>query len=180
MITSADIRRILSKHQNDTPADDFRVIDSWVEYENVTDKSSEKQKLAYMCYELEVLNPATGEKEHLFKAIKFCRVIRLPKSAKESKTFMDMHTQVLSAVWENRINFITVIANIMEPVALGLLFLYGVQGVGRDIEEAKVAAHNDFLSFIGSLQGTYKVLELSKLTAEESEWLRKKCTEWNT
>lgn len=177
MITSADIRRILSKRQGSTPADDFRIIDSWVEYENsgsFADKSSEKRKLNYMCYELEVLNPVTGEKEHLFKALKFCRVIRLPKSAKESKTFMDMHTQVLTGVWENQINFVTVIANIMEPVALGLLFLYGVQGIGRDIQEAKEIAHNDFLSFIGSLQGTYKVLELSTLTAEESEWLREK------
>ncbi len=174
MITSADIRRILSAKQNSEPADDFRIVDSWVEYSAKKDKPVDERQLEYMCYEIEVVNPATGEKEHLFKALQFARVRRLPKSAKESRTFMDMHTQVLSSVWENGINFVTVIANIMEPVALGLLFLYGVQGIGRNIDEAKKHAHRDFLSFIASIQGTYRVLELSILTSEEGEWLREK------
>lgn len=175
MLTSVDIRRILTQKQNSTPIDDFRIIDSWIEYADKKKEGSiNDRQLDYMCYEIEVLNPATGEKEHLFKAIKFCRVRRLPKSAKESKSFMDMHTQILTSVWENGINFVTVIANIMEPVALGLLFLYGVQGIGRTIDDAKAIANEDFAGFIGALHGTFRVMEVSVLTSEESEWLREK------
>jgi hypothetical protein len=174
MITSADIRRIITSRQHIEPSDDFRIIDSWTEYSSGGSKPVPEQTVDYICFELEVADPVTGEKSHIFKAIQFCRVRRLPKSAKESRSLMDMHTQVLSSVWENEINFVTVIANIMEPVPIGLLFLYGVQGVGNDIEEAKEKAHNDFLGLIGSLQGTYRVLELSRLTSEESEWLKEK------
>lgn len=175
MLTSVDIRRILTQKQNSAPIDDFRIVDSWIDYADKKKEGSiNDRQLDYMCYEIEVLNPATGEKEHLFKAIKFCRVRRLPKSAKESKSFMDMHTQILTSVWENGINFVTVIANIIEPVALGLLFLYGVQGIGRTIDDAKAAAKQDFAGFIGALHGTFRVMEVSVLTAEESEWLREK------
>ena len=174
MITSADIRRILTARQHIEPSDDFRIIDSWTEYSGSGAKPVAEQTVEYMCFELEMADPVTGEKSHIFKAIQFCRVRRLPKSAKESRSLMDMHTQVLTAVWENEINFVTVIANIIEPVPIGLLFLYGVQGVGNDIEEAKENAHKDFLGFIGTIQGTYRVLELSMLTSEEGEWLLEK------
>ena len=150
MITSADIRRIITSRQHIEPSDDFRILDSWTEYSSGGSRSGPEQTVDYICFELEVADPITGETSHIFKAIQFCRVRRLPKSAKESRSLMDMHTQVLSSVWENEINFMTVIANIMEPVPIGLLFLYGVQGVGNNIEEAKRNAHNDFLGLIGA------------------------------
>lgn len=119
------------------------------------------------------MNPGTGEKYVVYKAIKFYRVKRLPKSAKESRSFMEMHSQILSALYENNTDFITVIANIMEP-AFGLLFLYGVQGVSKDLEEAKFIADNDFISLGAALQGTYHVLHMSKIQQQEAEWLRQK------
>lgn len=174
MLSLFQMKELLNPIKESEPEDDFRVISSWAEYDDDTSKSPENRNLEYLCYEIEVMNPETGETTHLYKAIKFARVIRLPASAKQSTVFMDMQQDVLSGVYENNYNFITVIANVIKPIPLGLLFLYGVQGVSKDLEEAKCICHNDFLGFIGMMQGTFRVLELKVVEAQETEWLREK------
>lgn len=170
-LSLTQIKKIMNPVKNKMPSNDFRIIKSWAEYEDGKGKSG---KLEYMCFEFEVMDPETGKKSHLFKAIKFVRVIRLPKSAKQSTSFMDMQTQVLTAVNERGYNLITVIANIVDPVSVGLLYLYGLQGVADTIEDAKSRAKSDFLGFVASMQGTFRVLHMQSVTAEESEWLRHK------
>lgn len=147
--------------------DDIRVLRSFVEY------SSDNKTMRYMIYELEMLD-RTGELRHFYKAIKLIRIIRLPKNAKQSLALMEMHAQVLSGIWEQGINFITVIANMIEPVPLGLMFLYGIQGVAEDLETAKRIADNDFAALCSLLQGSYRQLEFRLLNYEEVEWLREK------
>lgn len=166
-----DVKRILNPVKQSTPSNDFNLIDIWTEYDGGNSKSS---KLKYMCFEIETMDPNTGETYHLYKAVKFARVERLPKSAKQSTSFMDMMSQVLAASYEQGYNMVTVIANIVEPVPVGLLFLYGVQGVADTIEEAKLRADRDFKGFIGAMQGTFRVLHMRNMTAEEAEWLRSK------
>lgn len=73
------------------PVDGFRLIDAWAEYADAP--SSGERKLNYLCYEIEVINPENGQTEHLYKAIKLLRILRLPRSAKESLSFMDMQSQ---------------------------------------------------------------------------------------
>lgn len=87
---------------------------------------------------------------------------------------MDMHTQIIAGANENAYNLVTVIANIIKPIPLGLLFLYGVQGVADNIEDAKKKAHADYMGLSGMLQGTYRVMEMRCICAQESEWLREK------
>lgn len=174
MLSLFDIKKILQPNRESEPLDDFRVIQSWAEYDDSSSKSPESRNLEYLCYEMEVMNPDTGEITHFYKAIKFVRVIRLPANAKQSTAFMDMQEDVLAGVREGGYNFITVIANIIKPVPLGLLFLYGVQGVSKDLEEAKRICHSDFLGFIGMMQGTFRVLEMKVVEAQETEWLREK------
>ena len=82
MISLFDIKRILTPEKSTMPSDDFRIIQSWAEYDETSGKNPENKNLNYLCYELEVMNPDTGERIHLFKAIKFARVIRLPANAK--------------------------------------------------------------------------------------------------
>lgn len=168
-----DIRDIIRPKSVSMPADDFRILDSWIEVDKNASTSVPTTPLKYLCYKIEVMNPGTGEKNTLYKALKFYRVERLPKSAKESKSFMDMHSQILSALYENNTDFVTVIANIMEP-AFGLLFLYGVQGVSKDLQEAKFIADNDYISLGAALQGTYRVLHMAHIQQQEAEWLRQK------
>lgn len=173
MLSIYDIKNILHPKINETPEDDFRIIDSWAEYEEESKDPSERP-LSYLCYELEAVDPQTGKSYRFYKALKFVRVIRLPKGAKQSEAFMDMHSQILSAMYSNNCNFITVIANVIKPVPLGLLYLYGIQGVSTSLKKAKEIAHNNFAGLIGSLQGTYRVLELEIIKAQETEWLREK------
>lgn len=174
MLSFFDIKRLLNPEKDSMPADDFRVIQSWAEYDENSSKEPDKRNLEYLCYELEVLNPQTGERTHFYKAIKFARVLRLPGNAKQSTSFMDMQEQVLAAVHEQNYNLITVIANVIKPVSLGLLYLYGVQGVSSDLEEAKRRAHYDFIGFTRAMQGTFHVLEMKVVEAQETEWLREK------
>jgi hypothetical protein len=174
MLSTFDVKRILRPRQDSSPTEDFRIIDSWAEYDESAKKSTHEKPLNFLCYELEAMNPETGEKLHFFKAIKFLRVIRLPKGAKQSTALMDKHMEILAGTSENAINLVVMIANIIEPVPLGLLFLYGVQGIGCTIDEAKKQAHSDYLGLIGMMQGTYRVLEMRCIQAQEAEWLREK------
>ena len=160
------------KRNYDFYNDDIRVLRNFVEY------AQDNETLKYIIYELEVLD-RTGELRRFFKAIKLVRVIRLPKSAKESLSFMDMHSQVLAGIWEQQINLITIIANMIHPVPLGLMFMYGIQGVAEDINTAKRIADNDYASLAGLLQGTYRTLEFRLLNYEEVEWIREKMYSMN-
>ena len=171
MLSIFELKRILGRTE---PCEDIQILDSWAEYEEKKQCPVEERPLKYLCYELQVTNPDTGQKEHIFKAIRLVRVIRLPKDSKQSTSFMDMQEQLLAGVYERGYNLLTVIANIIRPVALGLLYLYGVQGVAHDIETAKQIAHRDFQGLLGMLQGTYRVLELRILQAQEAEWLKEK------
>ena len=174
MVSYREIKQILKPYQSGVPTDDFRIRDSWAEYDEASFKAVHERPLHYLCYDIECINPDTGEKLHFFKVIKFLRVIRLPKGAKQSTSLMDMHTQIIAGANENAYNLVTVIANIIKPIPLGLLFLYGVQGVADNIEDAKKKAHADYMGLSGMLQGTYRVMEMRCICAQESEWLREK------
>ena len=175
-----DIKQLLRPERyNIIPSDDFRIINSWVEYEDNADKNFADAVLKFMCYEIETMNPETGDKIKLYKAVRFVRVIRLPKDAKQSTSIMDKHEQIIAAAYENEINLISIIANIIKPTPLGLLYLYGVQAVAEDIESAKEKCKYDFIGFVSSMQGTYRVLEMRIINAQETEWLKEKIHSMN-
>ena len=157
---------ILKKNRHD-PTDDFRIVRTWKEY------TDDRKFMKYLMYELEMMEE-NGNVVHFYKAVKFTRIIRLPKSAKQSESFMDMHGQVLASIWERNIKLLTIIANLLKPVPLGLLYLYGVQGVSTTPDEAKAIADKDFVGLCSVLQGTYRVLEHRTLTYDELEWLHEK------
>ena len=157
---------ILKKNRHD-PTDDFRIVRTWKEY------TDDRKFMKYLMYELEMMEE-NGNVVHFYKAVKFTRIIRLPKSAKQSESFMEMHGQVLAAIWERNIKLLTIIANLLKPVPLGLLYLYGVQGVSTTPDEAKAIADKDFVGLCSVLQGTYRVLEHRTLTYDELEWLHEK------
>jgi hypothetical protein len=113
--------------------DDIRVLRSFVEYRNGSDK------MDYIIIEME-MKDRDGSVVHLFKAIKLYRLIKLPDMLKQSTRMMDIQSQVMASFWENKINFINIIARIEkcgQDTPIGLMQIYGVQGVARTIEEAK-------------------------------------------
>lgn len=149
-----------------------------VDHEDITILNSsvelgENRKLKYLFYEM-LVKDKDGREIKLYKAIRFIRTIRLPKSAKQEVNFMDIHSEVLAGFWERGINFITVIANILYPNPIGLLYCYGVQVVGEDLEDVKRIVDNDFAALQAGLQGSYRTLEYRDLNSDEIEWLRDK------
>jgi len=147
--------------------DDLKILRTWVEY------SSDRQIAESLMYELE-MEDESGNVMHFFKCVKLVRIVRLPKGAKESTTMMRIHARMLQGLWSQNIKFVTVIANILTPVPFGLMYLYGIQGVGTSEEEAKEVAAMDYHAMISLLQGTYRVLEYKPLSYQELEWLRDK------
>lgn len=162
------LMEILNRRQREVIVnDDLHVVSTNTEYEY------DGKTMKYLIYEIEVMDK-TGELKRVFKAVKFCRILRLPHDAKQSMAFMDMHDQVIGALWERGINYVTLIANMLKPVALGLLFLYGIQGVAETLDDAKRIADHDYAALAAMLQGTYRTLEFRPLNHEELEWLREK------
>ena len=140
--------------------DDLKILRTWVEY------TPDRKEATSLMYEFE-MEDESGNVCHLFKCVKLVRIVRLPKSAKQSKTMMRVHARMLQGIWQQNIKFITVIANILTPVPFGLMYLYGVQGVATTEDDAKYIANQDYTAFIHLLQGTYRVLEYKLLSYDE-------------
>jgi len=150
--------------------DDIKVLRSFVEYQN------DRDKMDYIIIEMEVKD-RDGSVVHLFKAIKMYRLIKLPDMLKQSKRMMDIQSQVMASFWENKINFINIIARIErcgQDAPIGLMQLYGVQGIAKTIEEAKRIADADFAGLTSAIQGSYRTMEFRLLNIKEAEWLREK------
>lgn len=69
MLTLFDIKRLLNPNKDNEPEDDFRILQSWAEYDDTSSKSPEQRNLNYLCYELEVMNPDTGETTRFSKQL---------------------------------------------------------------------------------------------------------------
>ena len=68
-MTVSEIKKIINPKIRSVPSDDFRIIDSWTEYEQESKKPLNERKLEYLCYQIEVVNPQTGDKTKAFKAL---------------------------------------------------------------------------------------------------------------
>jgi len=149
---------------------DLNIIRSFVQYKDGT------KEMEYILLELEIKN-TDGRKVHLFKAIKFYRIIKLPDTIKQSTRMMDIHSDMLSGFYEGNIKFISILARIEKTgkdSPIGLLQMYGVQGVWNSFEEAKSIADEDFAGLTAALQGNYRTIEFRYLNYKEAEWLREK------
>ena len=65
--------------------------------------------------------------------------------------------------------FINIIARIEkcgQDTPIGLMQIYGVQGVARTIEEAKRIADADFSGLTSALQGSYRTMEFRLLNSK--------------
>lgn len=149
---------------------DINIINSIVQYKPGT------SKMDYILFELEMLD-RDGRRKHLFKAVKLYRLIKLPDTIKQSVKMMDIHSQMLSSFYESDIKFISILARIEDTgddSPIGLLQLYGVQGIGETLEQAKRIADEDFAGLTASIQGNYRGMEFKYLTSKEADWLREK------
>lgn len=101
-----------------------------------------------------------------YKATTFFRLTRVSLGSKENKMFMEAHTDILRALYRANINFIEIIANVLNPTPYGLVYLYGVQAVGNSEEEAKRKCSNDFQVLLSSFQGTHRTDHITGVSNE--------------
>ncbi len=150
---------------------EIHIINSFNKYDTMNDK------LDYMLIEYEIDNG--GELLHLYKVIKLVRLIRLPDTLKQATQLVTIHSQLLASFWADKTKFINILAKINDcgnDIPLGLMQIYGVQGVGTTIEEALREANKHFSKLKGALQGNYRTMEFRYLNMKEAEWLKEKMT----
>jgi len=138
--------------------DRLRVLDTFM-------VKDENDNLKYVVYYLEKkLNDNSVVK--FYKASAFFRLTRVSKMAKENKLFMETHTDIIRAMYNANINFIEIIANVLNPTPYGLIFLYGVQAVGNTKEEAIRKCSCDFQVLVTAFQGTHRTIHISTVSNE--------------
>ena len=138
--------------------DDFKVLSTYMvkdEYDN----------LKYIVHRLEK-KANDGSVIQYYKATSFFRLTRVSLGAKENRMFMETHTDILRALYKANINFIEIIANILNPEPYGLVYLYGVQSVGNSEEEATSKCSCDFQVLLSAFQGTHRTSHITGVTNE--------------
>jgi hypothetical protein len=171
VFTLSITEKIIQYRKSSAPIshEDLSVIFSTVEYDH------NKDELNYILFDM-VSSQPNEEPKHFYKAIKLYRLLLVPKNDRIANFLMEKQAEVLASMWEHRIHFISLIANILDP-AIGLVYTYGVQGVGQTIEQAKQDADLAFSSLSSSLKGTFRTIRYRRYNYEEAEWLRKKMIE---
>lgn len=112
-----------------------------------------------------------------YKASAFFRLQRVSKESKENQKFMEIHTDIVRAMYSANINFIEIVANVLKPDPLGLIFLYGVQSTGNSIEEAVRKCNADFEALKSTFQGTHRTAHIGPVTSETMQWVFTKLKE---
>lgn len=149
--------------------DDIEILENKVEYS----PNHTKDEMQYMTFKLRLLDD-TGEYREVWKAVKLCRIHRVPKPFRETRKLMDMMAEVMGALWAKQVNMVQIMANVLNPTNVGLIFCYGVQAVADSLEAAKAEADQDYNALIAAIQGSFPQMEFHPLTSQEAEWLRSK------
>jgi len=135
---------------------DFKLIDMGVEYEYDAGVPKDERKIAFICCEIEIADPKTGERYRLFKAIKLMRVLSVPQAVECCNSLDVAFADLLSTCYEFSHNLISIVVNIIDPVPLGVLHFFGVQATGLTEDEAKEKCKRNYLELAGTLKATYR------------------------
>lgn len=152
---------LLNKHE------DIKIIKSWIDYDEETGTANQ------LMYHLQFKDEDTDEWEEAYKAVKFLRLTGVPRVLREQESMIDIFDDCLAALYGNDVDFVHVIARMKKPIET-VLFLYGVQGVAYDQEEAIQIAVENYAALTGTLRGSFSQIRFEKLKHEHAEWLREK------
>ena len=101
-----------------------------------------------------------GSVVQFYKAVSFFRLNRVSKESRENKRFLEIHTDIVRAMYGSKIEMVEIIANILNPNKIGLVFLYGVQAIGNTKEEATLKCMNDIACLRATFQGTHRTAHI--------------------
>lgn len=112
-----------------------------------------------------------------YKATRFFRLIRVSKQEQENTKMMEVHTDVIRAMYMTNSTLIHVICNVLKPEPVGLIYLAGVQSTGNTPEEAIRKCAEDFAIYLRSYQGTHRVCHVIGVSKEDVDWIFNKIKE---
>ena len=118
-----------------------------------------------------------GSIVQFYKATAFFRLQRVAKQSKENKKFLEVHTDIVRAMYSTNITIIMLVANILKPNPQGLAFLYGVQATGSSVDEAIRHCSSNFESLKKTFQGTHRTAHIGPVDSETMLWVFKKLDE---
>lgn len=109
-----------------------------------------------------------------FKATKLFRLTRVSKQDSKNKGMLEEHSDIIRALYSKGINYVQIIANILETdnkEALGLLFYYGAQEIASSELEAIHKCEKSYESLLRTFQATHRTCHIENPTYEEIHWI---------
>ena len=134
------------------------------------------ENVEYILFKLEK-KLGNGSICQFYKATRFFRLTRVSKVDKENKKFMEIHTDIIRAMYHTNSTIIHVIGNILKPEPIGLIYLAGVQSTGNTPADAIRKCGEDFAVYLRSFQGTHRTNHIIGVTKEEVDWIFEKIKE---
>lgn len=150
--------------------DDLQILDYYIDY----DKNNQAQ---FLMFNIKVKEEGEEEWTEMWKAVKLLRLLALPKRFREEEMLLSTWDDVLIGLHDEDVNFITLIANILKPERIGLLYCYGVQSVAETKEEAQHKAEVAYAALSSSIMGNFSQIEFRLLTRGEADWVDKQMRE---
>lgn len=174
--------------------EDISILDRFIEFEEVKGET-----VAGSFMYLLLKKDDNGEWHKWVKVVKLCKVYNVPKELREKKALMVSQDELLSAIWQKNINFITMYINMpgddneKNNNVKGFYYCYGVQVMEpiyekteyytkNNTEEEKIvltakhlkqraAAEMDGL--VRLLRGNFRQAQFVPLNMKEAEAIRK-------
>ena len=112
-----------------------------------------------------------------YKASKFFKLVRVSKASKENNKIMSIQADIIRGLYTNGISIIQLIANVLTPEPVGLIYLYGAQAIAPKEEVAISECANNYKAFLNSFKGTHRTAHLEIPKRSEMNWIVKKLKE---
>lgn len=157
-------------YQEENLHDDLQILDYYIEYDR-------NNQAKYLMFNIRVREEGETEWTEMWKAVKLLRLKALPRRFREEETLLTTWDDVLIGLHDEDVNFITLIANILKPERIGLVFCYGVQAVAEYKEDAQQKADVAYSALAQSLMGNFPQIEYRLLTRMEASWIDKQMRE---
>lgn len=157
-------------YQEENLHDDLQILDYYIEY----DKDNNAK---YLMFNIRVKEEGEEEWTEMWKAVKLLRLTAIPRRFREEETLLTTWDDVLIGLHDEDVNFITLIANILTPERIGLVFCYGVQAVAEFKEDAQHKADVAYAALAQSLMGNFSQIEYRLLSRQEASWIDKQMRE---
>lgn len=158
-------------------------------YDPFTQKNSEKVKIKslktvrdnndncdYVVHKLEKVCD-NGDRVTFYKASKFFKLVRVSKASKDNTKIMSIQADIMRGLYSSDISIIQIVANVLTPEPVGLIYLYGAQAVGETENIAIERCKADYKAFLGAFKGTHRTAHLEVPKRSEMSWIVKKIKE---